>query len=129
MVAGKGGHLLLNLHRMKTLSAQHLFDIPQDIVYLIAPVYLRNLKSVTEAGNGAFSEGSPWQIKAGIGLTTRKTCGPCWPGFLNTERVGVALVPSVSYGVSIAAGPIFLTGKGQQILLLDQNIPPLLFLA
>jgi len=108
---------------MKTLSAQHLFDIPQDIVYLNCASLSPQLKSVTEAGKwGVQRKASPWQIKARDWFDDAEDLRALLARILNTEPGGVALVPSVSYGVSIAAANLP-AGKGQQILLLDQEYP------
>jgi len=58
---------------MKTLSAQHLFDIPQDIVYLNCASLSPQLKSVGGGEMGRSAKGQPMADKAqGLVLTTRK---------------------------------------------------------
>jgi selenocysteine lyase/cysteine desulfurase len=108
---------------MIPLPVQHAFDIPGDIVYLNCASLSPQLRSVTEAGSQALRrKASPWQIRASDWFSDSEDLRALLARVLNTEADGIALIPSVSYGVSIAAANLPVK-KGQQILVLDQEYP------
>src|SRR5450631_2743493 len=108
---------------MMTLPIQTAFDIPEDIVYLNCASLSPQLRSVTEAGFKAVQrKASPWQIQASDWFSDSEELRTLVARVLNTEADGIALIPSVSYGVSIAAANLPVK-KGQQILVLDQEYP------
>jgi selenocysteine lyase/cysteine desulfurase len=108
---------------MMTLPVRTAFDIPEDIVYLNCASLSPQLRSVTEAGSKAVGrKASPWQIQASDWFSDSEDLRALVARVLNTEADGIALIPSVSYGVSIAAANLPVK-KGQQILVLDQEYP------
>jgi selenocysteine lyase/cysteine desulfurase len=101
----------------------HSFDIPEDIVYLNCASLSPQLRSVTKAGLMAVQRKSqPWEIQSGDWFNDGEDLRVLVARVLNTEAEGIALIPSVSYGVSIAAANLPVK-KGQEILLLDQEYP------
>jgi len=98
-----------------------LFDIPKGITYLNCANMAPQLRSITQAGIAAVqAKTSPWQLTdwfAGaeeLRLLAAQVLG--------TKSDAVALVPSVSYGIAIAAANLPLA-SGQKIVLLDQEFP------
>ncbi|HMH24277.1 MAG TPA: aminotransferase class V-fold PLP-dependent enzyme [Puia sp.] len=99
------------------------FDIPGDIVYLNCASLSPQPRSVTEAGlKAVLRKSSPWQIKSGDWFDDAEDLRALVARVMNTGAEGIALVPSVSYGVSVAAANLP-AAKGQQILVLDQEYP------
>ena len=102
-------------------AARDLFDIPRGITYLNCANMAPQLRSITQAGIAAVqAKTSPWQLTdwfAGaeeLRLLAAQVLG--------TKSDAVALVPSVSYGIAIAAANLPLASR-QKIVLLDQEFP------
>jgi len=102
-------------------AARDLFDIPKGITYLNCANMAPQLRSITQAGIAAVqAKTSPWQLTdwfAGaeeLRLLAAQVLG--------TKSDAVALVPSVSYGIAIAAANLPLASR-QKIVLLDQEFP------
>ncbi len=102
-------------------ATRDLFDIPKGITYLNCANMAPQLRSITQAGIAAVqAKTSPWQLTdwfAGaeeLRLLAAQVLG--------TKSDAVALVPSVSYGIAIAAANLPLASR-QKIVLLDQEFP------
>lgn len=104
-------------------TARDLFDIPNDITYLNCANMAPQLKSVAEAGIAAVrARSEPWRLSAPEWLSGAEELRALAARVLGTDSDAVALVPSVSYGIAIAAANLPLA-PGQKILLLDQEFP------
>jgi len=100
-----------------------LFDIPQNVTYLNCASLSPQLKSVTEAGLWAAQRKvHPWQIQSEDWFTDPEKLRQLAARVINADADGMAIIPSVSYGISIAAANLPV-GKGQQILVLDKEYP------
>jgi selenocysteine lyase/cysteine desulfurase len=100
-----------------------LFDIPADVVYLNCASLSPQLKSVTEAGARAMRRKvHPWQIQSEDWFKDPETLRGLAAQVINAETDGIAIIPSVSYGISIAAANVPVA-KGQQILVMDKEYP------
>jgi selenocysteine lyase/cysteine desulfurase len=100
-----------------------LFDIPDDIAYLNCANMAPQLKSVSEAGITAVqARATPWKLSAPEWFSGAEELRGLAAEVMGTESDAVALVPSVSYGIAIAAANLPLA-SGQRIVLLDQEFP------
>lgn len=100
-----------------------LFDIPRDVVYLNCASLSPQLKSVTEAGEKAVRQKiHPWQIQNEDWFANPEKLRGLAAQVINADTDGMAIIPSVSYGISIAAANVPVS-KGQQILVMDKEYP------
>jgi selenocysteine lyase/cysteine desulfurase len=100
-----------------------LFDIPGDVVYLNCASLSPQLKSVTEAGEKAVRQKvHPWQIQNEDWFANPEKLRELTGRVINADTDGMAIIPSVSYGISIAAANVPVS-KGQQILVMDKEYP------
>ena len=100
-----------------------LFDIPQNVTYLNCASLSPQLKSVTEAGLWAMQRKvHPWDIQSEDWFTGPEKLRELAARVINADTDGMAIIPSVSYGISIATANVSVT-KGQQILVLDKEYP------
>ncbi|HSE52121.1 MAG TPA: aminotransferase class V-fold PLP-dependent enzyme [Gemmatimonadales bacterium] len=100
-----------------------LFDIPADITYLncgyMSPLSL----AVREAGRNAVErKGRPWQITPADFFESVETPRALFAGLLGATADDIALIPSASYGMAIAALNLPLRA-GQRVLLLEEEFP------
>ena len=102
---------------------RELFDLPADIAYLncgyMSPLSL----PVREAGRKAVDrKGRPWQIAPSDFFESIETPRALFAGLFGTPADDIALIPSASYGMAIAALNLPLRA-GQRVLLLDEEFP------
>ncbi|MEO6633647.1 MAG: aminotransferase class V-fold PLP-dependent enzyme [Mucilaginibacter sp.] len=104
-------------------NTRDLFDIPQDVIYLNCASLSPQLKSVTEAGLWAVQRKvHPWDIQSEDWFADPEKLRALAARVINADTDGMAIIPSVSYGISIAAANVPVT-KGQEILVLDKEYP------
>jgi selenocysteine lyase/cysteine desulfurase len=104
-------------------SQRDLFEIPEDIVYLNCAYMSPQLRPAREIGEKAVSRKSrPWEIKPDDFFEEAEEVRALFARLVGGDTDGVAIVPSVSYGISVAAAnaPV---GEGQKILILDDQFP------
>ena len=102
---------------------RQLFDIPKDVTYLNCASMSPQMRAVTEAGLEAVrAKASPWNLKAADWFTGAERLRSLAAAVLGTDADGVALVPSVSYGIAVAAANVALE-RGQSVVLLDREFP------
>ncbi|MCR8560223.1 aminotransferase class V-fold PLP-dependent enzyme [Mucilaginibacter sp. BJC16-A38] len=100
-----------------------LFDIPEGVVYLNCASLSPQLRSVTEAGAKALQKKvHPWEIQSSDWFDDPETLRALAAQVINADADGMAIIPSVSYGISIAAANVPIA-KGQQILVMDKEYP------
>ncbi len=81
------------------------------------------LASVTAAGQRAVAgKAAPWTLASADWFTAAERLRGLFASLVNGEADGVALVPSASYGIAIAAANVEVR-RGQDIVLLDQEFP------
>lgn len=107
-------------------SQRHLFDIPDEIVYLNCAYMSPLLRSVREVGEKAVARKSqPWNIHAADFFDDAEIARDLFAQLIGgtaSDAEGVALLPSASYGLSIAAANLPIE-KEQRIVLLDEQFP------
>lgn len=100
-----------------------LFEIPRDVCYLNAAYMAPRLACVSAAGRQALiSSASPWRISSQDFFTLPEQLRTCFARLVQAQEQDIALVPSVSYGIGIAARN---TGRitGRKVLVLDEQFP------
>lgn len=106
------------------LSCQRdLFEIPGDIAYLNCAYMSPLLRSVREVGEKAVARKSqPWNIQSSDFFEDAETVRGLFAQVIGADSDGIALVPSASYGISVAAANLPLD-EHQRIVLLDEQFP------
>lgn len=104
-------------------SARALFDIPEDVTYLNCAFMSPQLRSVTAAGLAAVrSKAAPWMIAPADWFSTSERLRVLAARVMGTDADGIALVPSASYGIAVAAANVRVR-RGQSIIVLDEQFP------
>lgn len=108
---------------MALASQRDLFEIPNNIAYLNCS-YMSPLPTASrEAGQGAVARKSqPWNITSQDFFTEAETARELFAELVGGDADGVAIIPSASYGVGIAAANIPVA-RGQSIVLLEDQFP------
>src|SRR5262249_56786325 len=85
-------------------TRRELFEIPQGVTYLNCANMSPQLRGVTEAGVAAVrGKASPWTLHAADWFAPTERLRTLFARLVNADMDGVAIVPSVSYGVALAA--------------------------
>lgn len=104
-------------------SQRHLFEIPDGIAYLNCAYLSPNLAAVRRAGEAAVARKSrPWEIRAGDFFADSHRARELFARLVGGDPAGVAIVPSVSYGVGVAAANLPVQA-GQRIVVLADQFP------
>ncbi len=102
---------------------RHLFDIPDHIAYYNCGYMSPQLNSVREAGYaGVDVKSSPWTVKPVDFFSQPDKARSLFAKLINAEANDVAIIPSASYGLAIAAKNVNISA-GQKILVLDEQFP------
>lgn len=102
---------------------RHLFEIPEDVIYLNCANLAPQLRSVTAQGVAAVkSKAAPWKITAEDWFSGAEELRVTAGRLFGTDAEHIALVPSVSYGIALAAANLPVSA-GQSIVLLEQEFP------
>ena len=107
-----------------TLSSQrHLFDIPEGVAYLNCAYFPPMPRPVREAGRRALEgSASPWNTLAADFFEPGERLRESFARLIGGDADGVAFVPSVSYGSSVAAHNLSV-GPGRTVVMLDEEFP------
>src|ERR687894_2663044 len=108
---------------MKLGSKRDLFEIPEDIVYLNCAYMSPQLRPAREVGEKAVSRKSrPWEITPDDFFEDAEKSRALFARLVGGEAEGVALIPSVSYGIAVAAANVEVE-PGENILILEEQFP------
>ena len=100
-----------------------LFEIPADVCYLNCSYMSPQLRSVRAVGERALARKSrPWEIAPRDFFEDSETARALFAELVGGEADGVALIPSVSYGIAIAAANVRVD-RGQSIVVLAEQFP------
>jgi len=111
------------VHDMVLASQRDLFDIPDEIAYLNCAYMSPLLRSATAAGHAALArKAQPWRITAADFFTESEVARALFAELIGADADGVALIPSASYGLSIAAAHLPVRPV-RGILLLEDQFP------
>jgi selenocysteine lyase/cysteine desulfurase len=108
---------------MKLGSKRDLFEIPEDIVYLNCAYMSPQLRPVREVGEKTISRKSrPWEITPDDFFEDAEEIRALFARLVGGDADGVAIIPSVSYGISIAAANVPVR-EGEKIIILEDQFP------
>ena len=100
-----------------------MFDIPENVAYLNCAYTSPLLKAAREAGRIAIqAKANPWNITSGDFFTTAETARELFARLIGCAAEDVALVPAVSYGISLAARNLPVE-RDQAIVVLQDQFP------
>lgn len=104
-------------------SQRHLFDIPEGIAYLNS-AYMGPMPKVAVAAGeaGMRAKQQPWTIRPVDFFTESEAVRGLFARLVNAAADDIAIVPSVSYGMAVAANILPLK-KGQTIITLAEQFP------
>ena len=104
-------------------SQRDLFEIPEDIVYLNCAYMSPQLRPAREAGEKAVSRKSrPWEITPDDFFEDAEEIRALFARLVGGDADGVAIIPSVSYGISVAAANVPVR-EGEKIVILEDQFP------
>jgi selenocysteine lyase/cysteine desulfurase len=108
---------------MNLRSQGDLFEIPEDIVYLNCAYMSPQLRPAREAGEKAVSRKSrPWEITPDLFFEDAEEIRALFARLVGGDTEGVAIVPSVSYGISVAAANVPVR-EGEKLIILEDQFP------
>ena len=108
---------------MNLRSQRDLFEIREDMVYLNCAYMSPQLRLARETGERAISRKSrPWEITPDQFFEDAEEIRALFAQLVGGDAEGVALVPSVSYGISVAAANVPVRER-QKILILEDQFP------
>lgn len=103
------------------ISDRALFDLPREITYLNTANIAPRLKEVSKAGHDAIKVFSnPWSITSDDWFRNPEILRKEFARFIEVDTDTVALVPSASYGIAIAAKNIPIEANANIIVLEEQ---------
>ncbi|PTL79706.1 aminotransferase class V-fold PLP-dependent enzyme [Vitiosangium sp. GDMCC 1.1324] len=104
-------------------TQRHLFDLPDDLTWLNCAYMSPQLHAVSEAGAEAVRrKARPWQLRPEDFFTESEALRALFGRLVGADAEGVALVPSVSYGLAVAAANVPVR-VGQRLLVLAEEFP------
>ncbi len=102
---------------------RELFEIPEGVSYLNCAYMSPQLRAVREVGERAVGrKSSPWEVLPEDFFEDSETARALFAELVGGEVDGVAIIPSVSYGMAVAAANIPVE-TGQEILILEDQFP------
>ena len=85
-------------------SQRHLFDIPREVAYLNCAYMSPLTHSAVEAGRNAIAgKARPWNTSPADFITGPDHARNLFARLIGADADGVALAPSASYGIAVAA--------------------------
>ena len=100
-----------------------LFEVPEGIAYLNCAYMSPQLRSAREVGEAAVARKSrPWEITPQDFFEGSEEIRALFARLVGGDADGVAIVPSVSYGIAVAAANVPVV-ESQTILILEDQFP------
>ena len=104
-------------------SQRHLFEIPEEISYLNCAYMSPQLRAVREAGEKAVARKSyPWEISPRDFFESSETARELFARVVGGDAEGVAIIPSVSYGMAVATANVPVK-RGHNVVVLAEQFP------
>jgi selenocysteine lyase/cysteine desulfurase len=102
-------------------SQRHLFHVDDEVAFLNAAYLAPRLKSVTAAGQEALERTTrPWTITAPDFFEPAEQVREAFATLVGGDADGVALLPAVSYGMSLAASNLSSERPARIVVLAEQ---------
>jgi len=106
---------------------RHLFEIPREVAYLNCAYMSPLLRAAREAGERAVARKSrPWEITPPDFFRDAEVLRERFAALLGATADDIAVVPSASYGMAVAAANLPLRA-GQRVILLDEEFPSVIY--
>ena len=100
-----------------------LFEIPADISYFNCAYLGPQLRAVTAAGHAALArKTAPWNFDMQDTFGETEALRAVFAKIIGADADGVAIIPSASYGLQIAANNLPLS-RGEEIVVLAEQFP------
>ena len=100
-----------------------LFEIPDDVAYLNCAYMSPQLRSVRKVGEEAVGRKSrPWEITPADFFEDSEEARALFARLVRGDAEGVAIIPSASYGLAVAAGNVR-AAEGENIVVLEEQFP------
>jgi selenocysteine lyase/cysteine desulfurase len=104
-------------------NQRELFEIPEAVAYLNCAYMSPQLRPVREIGERAVARKSrPWEITPGDFFKDVEKTRALFARLVGADAAGVALIPSVSYGIAVAAANLKVEPR-ENILILEDQFP------
>jgi len=104
-------------------NQRELFEIPEGICYLNCAYMSPQLRAAREIGERAVSRKSrPWEITPDDFFEDAEKTRALFARLTGAEADGIALIPSVSYGMAVVAANVEVE-PGENILILEDQFP------
>lgn len=104
-------------------NQRYLFDMPDEIAYLNCAYMSPLMLKVQEAGRqGITDKGRPWTITPEDFFSASERVRSLFARIINTSANNITIIPSASYGVTLAALNLPLA-QGGHILSLEEQFP------
>ncbi|MGE3275143.1 MAG: aminotransferase class V-fold PLP-dependent enzyme [Vicinamibacterales bacterium] len=108
-------------------SQRSRFDIPPDVTYLNCAYMGPLSRAALAAGDaGLRAKQHPWTITAPDFFRNAATLRGLVAGLMGAAPADIAIVPSASYGIAVAAANLPLAA-GRRVLLLDEAFPSMVY--
>ena len=102
---------------------RELFEIAEGVAYLNCAYMSPQLRTVREIGERAVARKSrPWEITPDDFFEDVEVARTLFARLVGGDADGVAVVPSVSYGISVAAANVTVR-EGEKIIVLEDQFP------
>lgn len=106
---------------------RHLFSIPEGVSYLNCAYMSPLMHAVVEAGKaGVERKARPWEIRSADFFNQTDDLRAVAAKFFHSSPNDIAIVPSASYGLSLAAANVPVR-RGERILVLAEQFPSNLY--
>lgn len=104
-------------------SQRQLFDLPREVAYLNCAYMSPLLRRAVEAGQEAMArKARPWTITPDDFFGDSERARGLFAALIGAAADDVAIVPSASYGLAVAARNLPL-GEGRRVLVLPEQFP------
>jgi selenocysteine lyase/cysteine desulfurase len=104
-------------------NQRELFEMPEEVAYLNCAYMSPQLRPAREIGERAVVRKSrPWEITPGDFFEDAEKTRALFARLVGAEADGVALIPSVSYGIAVAAANVKVEPE-ENILILEDQFP------
>ena len=108
---------------MRLPSQRHLFELPEDVTWLNCAYMSPQSRQVGDAGREALErKARPWRVRPEDFFTESEVLRGLFARLVEGDVEGVALVPSASYGLAVAAANVPVRA-GQHLLVLAEEFP------
>jgi selenocysteine lyase/cysteine desulfurase len=104
-------------------NQRHLFEIPDEIVYLNCASFAPQMRSVREAGEQALARtAQPWTLRDSDWFDAVDRLRALFAQLIGATANDIAIIPATSYGLAVAAQNLR-AAPGDRVLLVAEDFP------